>query len=356
MNSIKSWFQDHFSNPQVFTLALLLVVFFAVVTFMGQMLTPVLAAVVIAYLLEGLVARLCRIGMPRLPAVLIVFIAFLIFVGFVGIGLLPLISRQATQLIGEIPSMIEQFQGHLMRLPELYPALFSPDQVQELIELLRLELTKLGRKIVSVSVSSVVGLITFIVYAILLPLLVFFFMKDKQRILSWALEFFPSDLTLAATVWRDLDRQIGNYVRGKFLEILVVWWATYITFAILGLNFSMLLSLLVGVSVLVPYIGAAVVTFPVALVAYLQWGPTSDFGLLFGAYLVVQALDGNALVPLLFSEVVNLHPVAIITAVLVFGGLWGFWGVFFAIPLATLVQAVLTAWPTDSKLRAEGVI
>jgi len=186
MNSIKSWFQDHFSNPQVFTLALLLVVFFAVVTFMGQMLTPVLAAVVIAYLLEGLVARLCRIGMPRLPAVLIVFIAFLIFVGFVGIGLLPLISRQATQLIGEIPSMIEQFQGHLMRLPELYPALFSPDQVQELIELLRLELTKLGRKIVSVSVSSVVGLITFIVYAILLPLLVFFFMKDKQRILSWA--------------------------------------------------------------------------------------------------------------------------------------------------------------------------
>ena len=52
------------------------------------------------------------------------------------------------------------------------------------------------------------------------------------------------------------------------------------------------------------------------------------------------------LVPLLFSEVVNLHPVAIIVAILVFGGLWGFWGVFFAIPLATLVQAVLKAWPT----------
>ena len=52
------------------------------------------------------------------------------------------------------------------------------------------------------------------------------------------------------------------------------------------------------------------------------------------------------LVPLLFSEVVDLHPVAIIVAVLVFGGLWGFWGVFFAIPLATLVQAVLKAWPT----------
>jgi putative permease len=67
------------------------------------------------------------------------------------------------------------------------------------------------------------------------------------------------------------------------------------------------------------------------------------------AYGIVQALDGNVLVPLLFSEAVNLHPVAIIVAVLVFGGLWGLWGVFFAIPLATLVKAVLNAWPTAQK-------
>jgi len=59
---------------------------------------------------------------------------------------------------------------------------------------------------------------------------------------------------------------------------------------------------------------------------------------------IIQALDGNILVPLLFSEAVNLHPVAIISAVLLFGGIWGFWGVFFAIPLATLVKAVLSAW------------
>ena len=87
------------------------------------------------------------------------------------------------------------------------------------------------------------------------------------------------------------------------------------------------------------------VTIPVAAVAYFQWGLSSDFYWVIAAYLVIQALDGNALVPLLFSEVVNLHPIAIIVAILVFGGLWGFWGVFFAIPLATVVQAVLKAWP-----------
>ena len=64
------------------------------------------------------------------------------------------------------------------------------------------------------------------------------------------------------------------------------------------------------------------------------------------AYLVVQFLDANILVPLLFSEVVGMHPAAIIIAVLFFGGLWGVWGVFFAIPLATLIQAVINAWPS----------
>ena len=70
-----------------------------------------------------------------------------------------------------------------------------------------------------------------------------------------------------------------------------------------------------------------------------------DFGQVVIAYAVIQALDGNVLVPLLFSEVVNLHPVVIILAILLFGGLWGFWGIFFAIPLATLFKAVLNAWP-----------
>jgi putative permease len=114
-----------------------------------------------------------------------------------------------------------------------------------------------------------------------------------------------------------------------------------------------LLATLVGLSVIIPYIGATVVTIPVALVAYFQWGWSAQFAWLLIAYLVIQVLDGNVLVPLLFSEAVNLHPIAIIVAVLFFGGLWGFWGVFFAIPLATLVQAVIRAWPRARESPAE---
>ena len=184
------------------------------------------------------------------------------------------------------------------------------------------------------------------VYLILMPLLVFFFLKDKIRIVNWFIRFLPKDRGLLSQVWAEVDGQIGNYVRGKFIEILIVWVVTSLTFAIMGMDFAMLLGVLVGLSVLIPYIGAATVTIPVAVLAYFQWGVSQEFWWLLVAYGIIQALDGNVLVPLLFSEVVNLHPVAIIVAVLVFGGLWGFWGVFFAIPLATLVQAVLKAWPT----------
>ncbi|MFA0674358.1 AI-2E family transporter, partial [Vibrio sp. 10N.222.51.A6] len=123
---------------------------------------------------------------------------------------------------------------------------------------------------------------------------------------------------------------------------------SYVTFAILDLRYSALLAVAVGFSVLIPYIGAAAVTVPVAIVGLFQWGLEPQFYWLLLAYGIIQALDGNVLVPVLFSEAVNLHPVAIIVAVLVFGGLWGFWGVFFAIPLATLVKAVWNALPSHA--------
>ena len=130
------------------------------------------------------------------------------------------------------------------------------------------------------------------------------------------------------------------------LEIIIVGAVSYVVFAWMGLNYAALLGLAVGLSVIVPYIGAALVTLPVFIVGFFQWGMTSEFYYLCAVYLIIQALDGNVLVPLLFSEAVNLHPVAIIMAVLFFGGIWGLWGVFFAIPLATMIKAIINAWPT----------
>ena len=344
-NAISAWFERHFSDPQVIGLAAVLAAGFAIIYLAGEMLAPVIASVVIAYLLEGLVGLLERRRVPRLVAVPVVFVVFMTVLFLVMFGLLPLLSRQATQLLQQLPTMIGRGQELLLALPLQYPDLFSERQVIDLIDQIRAEAVRIGQQIVEVSLASVLGLLTLLVYLILMPLMVFFFLKDKTAIIAWMTGFLPDDRRLAGQVWADVDVQIGNYVRGKFIEIVIVWGVTYVTFTLMGLQFSMLLGVLVGLSVVIPYVGAVTVTFPVAVIGYFQWGFSSDFAYVMAAYAIIQALDGNVLVPLLFSEVVNLHPIAIIVAVLVFGGLWGFWGIFFAIPLATLVQAVLKAWP-----------
>ena len=346
MESIRAWFERHLADPQVMGLAVVLVAGFFIIFLTGDMLAPVIASIIIAYLLEGLVGVFERNGLPRLVAVLLVFLGFMAFMVFVTFALLPLLSRQATQLFQLLPDMLTSGQEALMRLPQRYPELFTEAQVRDLIDSIRIEALSYGQHVVSLSVSSVVSVITIAVYLILMPLLVFFFLKDKIRIVGWFVRFLPRDRRLLSQVWVEVDRQIGNYVRGKFIEILIVWVVTSLTFIIMDMRFAMLLGVLIGLSVLIPYIGAAAVTIPVAVLAYFQWGVDPEFWWLMIAYGIIQALDGNVLVPLLFSEVVDLHPVAIIVAVLVFGGLWGFWGVFFASPLATLVQAVLKAWPT----------
>ena len=349
MKMITDWFRYQFNNPQVVFLTLFLVLLFVVVVLMGNMLAPLLAAVVIAYLLEGLVGVLEKTRLPRLIAVLVVYFAFLLFVVLILFGLLPLLSQQATQFVQQIPSMLNVGQDVLLKLPESYPEIVSADQIAEIIVVIRTELTSWGQKLLSVSLASVMGLITILIYLILMPILIFFMMKDKEALVAWVARFAPSEHQLVGQVWSEVDRQIGNYVRGKFWEIVIVWFACVVTFSVLGLQYTMLLAVLVGLSVLIPFVGAAVVTIPVVFVAWFQWGFTGDFFVLVSAYLIIQALDGNLLVPMLFSEVNNLHPVAIIAAVLIFGGLWGVLGVFFAIPLATLVHAVINAWPRETE-------
>lgn len=345
MNLVTNWFRRTFSDPQIVILGLLLLAVLLLFMLFGQALAPAFASLIIAYLLDALVVRLEQFRLPRILSVIIVFTAFLASLVFIMLILGPMLSRQLTQLVTQLPNYLNQGQELLARLPELYPQLITESQSAELLNRLTDEMTLLGQRLLTQTFSLVPGLLSLLIFLILVPILVFFFLKDKSELLSWFASYMPRDRALATTVWREVDAQIGNYIRGKALEILIVALVSYVVFSWFNLQYSVLLATLTGLSVLIPYIGAAAVTLPVALVALVQFGWGWDFFQVVIAYGIIQALDGNVLVPLLFSEVVDLHPVAIILAVLIFGSLWGFWGVFFAIPLATVVNAILRAWP-----------
>ena len=342
---VRAWYTRYFTDPQAALLVTLLVTSALVIYFMGQMLTPLLTAIIIAYLLEGPVSKLEK-RVSRLTAVITVFTLFLVFMIFLLLFLLPIISRQASQFFQEVPKMINRGQELLMQLPKQYPQIISENTIKEIILSASGDISDFGQNVLSMSFASIPLII---IYLVLVPLMIFFFMKDKLMILSWLSRFLPSERHLVIHLWEEMDAQIGNYIRGKVYEIIIVGAASYVLFKIFDMNYASLLAIMVGLSVLIPYIGAAAVTIPIALVGYFQWGVTSEFMWLMGFYFVLQFLDGNFLVPILFSDAVNIHAVAIIAAILVFGGLWGFWGVFFAIPLATLVKALINVWPVHEE-------
>ncbi|MDG3088832.1 AI-2E family transporter [Vibrio hannami] len=343
LEMLNRWYKRRFSDPHAVSLVMILLFGFITIYFFGHLLAPLLVAIVLAYLLEWPVTKLEKLNVPRSIGVIVVLIVFIGVMLVAFFGLVPTIWQQVGNLVNDIPNMYSRLQEFIVVLPEKYPELVNIDLVESVATNARNQVLALGETVVKGSLASLVSLATVVVYLILVPLLVFFLLKDKEEMLGMLSSFLPQNRKLATRVWKEMNQQISNYIRGKVLEILIVGGVSYITFALLDLRYSVLLGVAVGLSVLIPYIGAAAVTVPVAIVGLFQWGVTPQFYWLIAAYGVIQALDGNVLVPVLFSEAVNLHPVMIIVSVLVFGGLWGFWGVFFAIPLATLVKAVWNA-------------
>lgn len=342
---VKSLLMRYFSDEEAVIFLLLLLTVIGLLMAIGNIMAPVLIAVVLAFLLQGLVVKVERFGLGHLSSVIIVFLGFTATcVAFVGL-MVPIIWSQAGRFVNDIPRMLTNLQVWLKDLALANPEFINEKAIDEMLNSVTTEVAPVGQWLLSFSLSSIPSLFSILIYAVLVPLVTFFLLKDQRQIVAWCTAWLPEERAMMRSISHEMNNQIANYVRGKVIEMVVVGVVTYIAFAILGLRYAELLALFVGLSVLIPYIGAAAVTVPVILVAFYQYGTGNFFVYTAVTYLIIQALDGNVLVPLLFSEAVNLHPVAIILAVLFFGGIWGFWGVFFAIPLATLVKAIINAWP-----------
>ena len=342
---IGQWANRYFSQPDAIYLMVVLVVATVLLMTLGGALAPVLTGLVIAFLLQGVVGRLQQWRVPRLVAV---YSAFLLFVGGVLMLFLlvvPLLWQQLQSLLQVLPSLAQRLQEGVNDLAQRFPEYVTQEQISKLLEQISSELANAGGVVLETAFSQVFSLVGLLLYLVLVPISVFFLLKDKDQLLDSLRTVLPAERPMISAVAAEMNTQLGNYVRGKALEILIVGCVTFAAFLILGLNYAALLSVIVGFSVLIPFVGAAVVTLPVFAVAVLQFGWSGDLALIMAVYGILQFLDGNVLVPLLFSEANDLHPVAIIVAILAFGSLWGIWGVFFAIPLATLIKAIFNAWP-----------
>ena len=348
LEELNSLLKKVFSNEETLVFALLLTGSFLALFFLGNILTPFLKSLIFAYLLIGMQSRMEQYGMNTLASLIFTYCFFLLVGVAMIVWLGPMVYQQLQSLILEIPKWVNSSMIFVQDIPQKYPDLISSDQITTFLQSLSGQVTSISQDFLKASIAGIQNTVTVAINLILLPILVFFFLFDREAIISGFLAILPKDRDMLKNVWVEMDDQLSNYARGKAIEIVIVGVAAAIIFMFFGLQYIALLSVLVGFSVLIPFLGAFIVTIPVVAIGLLQFGLTFDFWLLLGAYIILQILDGYLLVPILFSDAVKLHPVIIMLAVFVFGSMFGFWGVFFAIPIATLIKAIWNSWPENS--------
>lgn len=329
------------ADPQYGALFAVLAVTAAMLWAFGFQLIPFIAAFVLAYFLDAGVEQLRRRGMRRGWAVGLVFAVFLLIYGAVLAGPVQLVARRAVEAAATLPGSTSQLVERIRALPDPSMGLLPASIRQHVLDYLLSQ----TQQWFGIAMRSGLGLVpqvtSGLVFLFLVPLLVFFFLKDKEVLIAGVVRCLPRRRELLGQLWQEMETQLGNYVRGKIWEIVIVWLATWLAFALLGFQYAALFGLLSGVSVVIPYVGAIGLAVPVFVLGVVQYGWGWDLVWLFGAYTAIQLVDGNVVAPYIFSEAVQLHPVVILLAVFLFGSLWGFWGVLLAIPLATFVKALV---------------
>ncbi len=342
MNTVNANIWRRLIDRQVVLLTLLILSFLIMTLWLGSTLFPFFAAIVLAYLMDGMVVFMERRRVPRLVGVIVVFGLFL--AGFFALffWLIPLIVNQITNLVGELPRIAAATQSFLVEMQEKYISGLHSSYLEQLVPRMAREMEIMLGQVATHVLGYIPGLLSFLVYVILVPFLVLFFLKDKALILAWMANFIPRDRALLMQVLRDIDRQIGNYIQGKFWEILIMGVSSSLAFLMLDTRFAILLGLLTGLSTLVPYLGVAVVTLPVAFLAFAQWGFFTWASMKpIIAYAVLQLIDGTILAPVILGVSVRLHPTAIVLAILICGYIWGYWGLVFAVPIFAGLKSLL---------------
>lgn len=343
MSNFLDGLNRRFQDPQVVGLMLAIILGSLILSFFGSALAPYFTALVVAYLLEGIIRTLEKVRLPRMLAVIIVFSLFLLVLNLILFVLLPTLAVELARISEEIPRITETFKQLLRQLTESASGFLDSAFAENLLIGLVETSQEWAGKSVTFVLQGLPGLISLLVYLLLVPFLVFFFMKDKDKLLGVFSRYMPRERDLINRVLLEVNTGVGGYIRGKFWEMLMLGGASYLSFAIIEFQYAFLVGILTGLSVLIPFLGLAVVTVPVVVLGVFQWGLTWEAANPLIIYAVLQMIDGNMIAPMILGETVKVHPTTIMLAVLLFGSLWGVIGVFFAVPLAVLVKSILEA-------------
>ena len=339
----------------LFWTALVVVVLY----FLRGILTPVLLAFLLAYAFNPLVERLARWHLPRsLGTVLCLFILLVLAVGLIML-IVPALQNEIASLMKRMPGYLDEIRQHAVpwiqnNLQIEVPASFD-EALSSIKQQLGGQMTSLAGPagaILSTMLSGTLGLLSSLLYIIVIPLFTFYFLRDFAKIETWVKELIPpSRREYTLRLAREIDAVLAGFIRGQ-LTVCVVLAAVYSTMLlIIGVPAALIIGIVAGLFNMVPYLGIVTGLSLSWLFLLLEGYPWTSFLTVLIGFSVVPILDSLFLTPNVLGKKLGLAPVVVILALLAFGGLFGFLGVLLAIP-ATAVGKVLLVHSLEAYRRS----
>jgi predicted PurR-regulated permease PerM len=308
---------------------------------LAPILSPFLVAAILAYIFNPLVTRMSR----RLPRTLSVCIALALIAGLILVlllVLLPLITRQVRAIVIQVPQYVDWFRLHLGPLAQQY---FG---VELDTAMLKDWLTENTKEIQNVALSLLptlktggLALLEFAANLVLVPVVLFYFMRDGDGMLARVAELIPRNWSdTVSGLLKEIDAVLGEFLRGQLLVMLLMALFYTVGLRLVGLDYALSVGLIAGILTFVPYLGVIIGVLLATMTGLLQFGDLTPLLWIWLVFVVANVLEGNVFVPWLVGDRIGLHPVAVIFALLAFGQLFGFTGVLLALP----ASAALLVW------------
>lgn len=317
----------------------MIVALFKAYPILGSTLSAFLIAVLLAYLLNPLVNKFEKLNINRYLGTAIVYIILLLMI--IGLGFLV------------IPSLVDQIEKFIKNLPNMTN--YSLNWIKEMLDKnnlydtdIYLQIEKAVKEYISSSsskildwsagiVTSVTASIGFILTLVLIPIITFFLLADKEKIFDKIKSIFPKKYySDANNLYHEIDESMSNFVRGRILMAVFVGIVTMIALLLMRVEFAVVIGLITMISDIIPYVGPFVGFLPAGIFALMDSPMKAVWvGIVF---FFINWVENNILGPKLLGESTGIHPIVILISIIIGGGMFGVWGMILSVPFVSLMM------------------
>lgn len=313
-----------------------------ILTFFWQISLPFLIASLIAYLIYPLVQWLNSYQIRNAFAVLIIFSLFFITISLVIYHTYPAIMLQLNELNEQLPELIHMYETFIITIYE--STAFFPDGFHEQLDQFIIKLEMNAEQFLAKLLQRTVKIFDLFIIISLIPVLVFYFLKDYHTIKHFFERFIPKAYVNNVKFFVDsLDQTLGRYIRAQILISTMLALITYLPFHLFGLQYALLLAIIIGITNIIPYFGPIIGAIPTVLVAI-----SESYQLVIIVVItifIIQIVESNFLSPYIVGKSINIHPIIIILVLLIGSKLSGILGMILAVPLLTIAKAIFVHLP-----------